>query len=90
MERMRTALVILCLVSCADIAMAQKNQSEDPVAATDALGRQLKPDARGMPDTTAPTDTPGGGAPASSPQGQTAPGHQAAPDGSSKPVKPKE
>jgi hypothetical protein len=87
---MRTAFAILCLVFCADIAMAQQNQSENPVAATDALGRQLKPDAKGLPDTTAPTNTPGGGAPASSPQGQTAPGHQAAPDGSSKPVKPKE
>jgi hypothetical protein len=76
---------ICCMALSAGIATAQ-SQSEDPKAATDSQGRPLKLDARGMQDTTAPTNTPGGGAPASSPQGQTAPGHQAAPDGSSQVV----
>ena len=88
---MHIILTVLCLVSCAGIAMAQgQSQSENPTAVTDSMGRPLKLDAKGKPDTTAPTTTSGGGAPASSPQGQTAPGHQAAPDGSSNPVKPKE
>jgi hypothetical protein len=87
---MRIVVAVVCLVSCADIVVAQ-NQSENPAAANDALGRPLKTDARGTQDTTAPTTTPsGGGAPASSPQGETPPGNMAAPDGSSKPVKPKE
>jgi len=55
------------------------------------MGRPLQPDAKGKSDTIAPTTTPaGGGAPASSPQGETPPGNMAAPDGSSKPVKSKE
>jgi hypothetical protein len=87
---MRVLLATLCLVFCTTVATAQQNQSENPKAATDALGRPLQPDAKGRPDMTAPTTTGGGGAPAESPQGQTPPGNQAAPDGSSKPVKPKE
>ena len=82
---MRIILAAFWLVLCAGIAMAQ-SQSENPQAATDSQGRPLKTDARGMQDTTAPTNTPGGGAPASSPQGETAPAHMAAPDGSSKVV----
>ena len=87
---MRIVIAAICFISCAGVAMGQ-NQSEDPTAAKDALGRPLKTDAKGTPDTTAPTTTPsGGGAPASSPQGETPPGNMAAPDGPSKPVKPKE
>ena len=87
---MRLVLAVISLLPFASMAIAQ-NQSERPTAAKDALGRPLKTDAKGTPDTTAPTTTPsGGGAPASSPQGETPPGNMAAPDGSSKPVKPKE
>ena len=87
---MRVLLAAICLAFCTNLATAQQTQSENPLAATDAMGRPLQPDAKGRPDATAPTTTGGGGAPAASPQGQTPPGNQAAPDGSSKPVKPKE
>jgi len=86
---MRTTIAVLCLISIAGLAMAQ-SQSENPAAARDAMGRPLQPDAKGKPDTTMPTTSAGGGAPAASPQGETPPGNMAAPDGSSKPVKPKE
>jgi hypothetical protein len=89
---MRTVIAIICFLSCPSIAMAQsqsQSQSENPVSATDSLGRPLKADAKGKADTTSPTNTVGGGAPAASPQGETSPGHQAAPNGSSKAVKPK-
>lgn len=86
---MRIVLAAICLAFCTSVATAQ-SQSESPSASTDSMGRPLKPDAKGKADTTAPTTTGGGGAPASSPQGQTPPGMQAAPDGSSQPVKPKE
>ncbi len=86
---MRFFFAVVCLLSCAGPVVAQ-SQSENPAAARDALGRPLQPDAKGKPDTTAPTTSPGGGPPAASPQGETPPGNMAAPLGSSKPVKPKE
>lgn len=87
---MRIPLALVCLLATTPVAAAQ-SQSEDPTAPRDAMGRPLQPDAKRKSDTTAPTTTPkGGGAPASSPQGETPPGNMAAPDGSSKPVKPKE
>lgn len=86
---MRFVLAVVSIICWGDIAISQ-SQSEDPSAARDALGRPLQPDAKGKPDTTTPTTTSGGGAPASSPQGETPPGNMAAPDGSSKPVKPKD
>ena len=85
---MRRFLVVLCLLSGTGLAMAQ-SQSDNPAAATDALGRPLQPDAKGKADTTAATTTPSN-PPAASPQGETPPGNAAAPLGSSKPVKPKE
>ena len=50
-------------------------------------GRTQTPETKGQKQPqgwTGPTDTGVGGAPASSPQGQTPPGMQAAPEGSSK------
>jgi hypothetical protein len=76
--------VFLTTVSC--LAWAQ-SQSENPQAPKDAMGRALELDAKDQPDTTAPLTRP---SPAASPQGETAAGQLAAPDGSSKPVKPKE
>jgi hypothetical protein len=92
---MRIIPAAIFLVFCTSVGMAPsvsmaQSQSEKPAAATDSMGRPLKPDAKGKSDMTAPTTTGGGGAPASSPQGQTPPGNQAAPDGSSQSVKPKE
>jgi len=86
---MRVLLAAIALVASTSLAVPQ-NQSENPTAPNDAMGRPLKQDAKGKPDTTAPTTTPAGGPPAASPQGETPPGNMAAPDGSSKPVKPKE
>jgi hypothetical protein len=86
---MRHFLAVICVVCCTGAVLAQ-SQSESPTAARDAKGRPLEPDAKGKADTTTPTSTPGKGAPASSPQGETPPGNMAAPDGSSYSVKPKE
>ena len=87
---MRISLAVVCLLAGTAVAAAQ-SQSQDPTASRDGMGRPLQPDAKGKSDTTAPATTPsGGGAPASSPQGETPPGNMAAPDGSSKPVKSKE
>ena len=83
---MRVMTLMLCLFAMATPALSQ-SQSQNPQAPKDAMGRPLEPDAKGKVDSTAPLSTP---SPAASPQGETPPGNMAAPDGSSKPVKPKE
>ena len=88
---MRIALIAVCFVSSAGMAWAQAlpvNKTVDkPESST---GRTVTPETKGQLQPqgwTGPINTkPGGGAPASSPQGETAPGIQAAPEGSSKTV----
>jgi hypothetical protein len=66
-------------------AETQSTAPADKPESTD--GRTQTPETKGQKQPqgwTGPTDTGVGGAPASSPQGQTPPGIQAAPEGSSK------
>lgn len=88
---MRAALVLLCLLSTVGLASAQTpapDKSADPAQKTD--GRTVTPEDKGQLQPqgwTGPINTKSeGGAPAASPQGQTPPGMQAAPEGSSKTV----
>ena len=87
---MRFTLIIVCLVSSTGMAWAQtlpENKTADkPESST---GRTITPETKGQLQPqgwTGPINTKPGGAPASSPQGETAPGMQAAPEGSSKTV----
>lgn len=86
---MRLALVLLCLVASAGLASAQTPAPDKPEL-DQSTGRTVTPETKGQLQPqgwTGPIDTKSeGGAPASSPQGQTPPGMQAAPEGSSKTV----
>ena len=97
---MRIVLATACLISFMSIAVAQTTPSSDTTPSATkpgetkdsehSTGRTLSPDAAGQMQPqgwTGPTDTKTtGGAPAESPQGQTPPGMQAAPEGSSKTI----
>lgn len=81
---MKALASILCVAAVAsfDSALAQPGQTEAPAA-------QTRPEEKGQPQPqgwTGPINTGSGGAPAESPQGQSPPGMQAAPEGSSKKV----
>ena len=87
---MRIALIAVCFVAFAGMAWAQalpENKNADkPESST---GRTVTPETKGQlqpQGATGPINTKSGGAPASSPQGESAPGMQAAPEGSSKTV----
>lgn len=78
---MRAALVSICFVLSCGLAAAQpKGDIKTPEgrSAPEEKG-QLQPQG-----WTGPIDTGTGGAPPESPQGQSPPGMQAAPDGSTK------
>src|SRR5262245_43527897 len=67
------------------VKTAQAKQAEKAAAS----GQSVSPDNSGQQQPqgkTGPLDTKSGGAPAESPQGQTPPGMQSAPDGSSKKI----
>ena len=85
---MRTALIVTCFVSLAGIAWAQvqpENKNTDKPEYPN--GRTVTPETKGQLQPqgwTGPINTTTGGAPASSPQGQSPPGMQGAPEGSSR------
>jgi hypothetical protein len=86
---MRMLLAVLSIVSAAGIAAAQDNKAapKAPGDAPQSTGRTVSPTTQGQAQPQGPTgplETTTGGAPAESPQGQTPPGMQAAPDGSDK------
>ena len=89
---MHIVLATACLISFMSIAAAQTTptKSGETKDSEHSTGRTLSPDAAGQMQPqgwTGPTDTKTtGGAPAESPQGQTPPGMQAAPEGSSKTI----
>jgi len=87
---MRIALIAVCLVSAAGIAAAQaQTETKQPDKSEYNTGRTLTPETTGQHQPqgkTGPINTTTGGAPASSPQGETPAGMQAAPEGSSKTV----
>jgi hypothetical protein len=85
---MRFAFIAACLV-CASAFATTPAQADDPPAdkPESSTGRTQMPETKGQKQPqgwTGPTSTGVGGAPAASPQGQTPPGMQSAPEGSSK------
>jgi hypothetical protein len=88
---MRLKLAALCLATCASTALAQtQSEQKQPADSPHSTGRTVLPDdnkGQLQPQGwTGPITTGSGGTPAASPQGQSPPGMQAAPDGSSKSV----
>jgi hypothetical protein len=87
---MRVAFAAFLLCAGAASAAAQTSPSTDmsPTPATPhSTGRTVAPETKGQKQPqgyTGPLETTGPSAPAESPQGQTPPGMQAAPEGSSK------
>ena len=87
---MRSAIIALCLALCVGSASAQNQQNQN--TRTDSpysTGRTTSPETSSQMQPQGPTGpltTTTGGAPAESPQGQTPPGMQAAPEGSSKTI----
>jgi hypothetical protein len=87
---MRLSLAALC-VAAASLASAQtQSEQKQPGDSQHSTGRTVLPDdnkGQFQPQGwTGPINTGTGGAPAASPQGQSPPGMQAAPDGSSKSI----
>lgn len=86
---MRLALAGLCLISSVTMALAQTPTpvEKTPESLKESDGRTKSPEDKGVLQPqgwTGPINTGSGGAPAESPQGQTPPGMQAAPEGSNK------
>jgi len=85
---MRIALAISCLAICGGLAVAQERPGARPAPDHNAAPT-MSPETTGQTQpqgATGPTNTTSGGAPAASPQGETPPGMQSAPEGSSKSV----
>ena len=82
---MRVLLITLCATFSIASATAQNNQAGD---STHSTGRTSLPTEGQMQPQgpTGPLSATSGGAPAESPQGQSPPGMQAAPEGSSKTI----
>lgn len=79
---MRIAIIALCLST--GLAFAQTTPPADSSKdSTNQTGRTVIPEKK----EPQPLNTKSGGAPASSPQGETPPGMQSAPEGSSKTTK---
>ena len=86
---MRIALAAISLAFGATMALAQAQPPGKPGDSPHSTGRTVSPETEGKKQPqgdTGPLNTTSGGAPAESPQGQTPPGMQAAPDGSSKTI----
>ena len=82
---MRIVITVICLMFSCGFAAAQPDSKADVNTTT---GRSA-PEEKGQLQPqgwTGPLDTKSGGAPPESPQGQSPPGMQAAPDGSTKTV----
>ena len=87
---MRIALAAVSLAFGATLALAQAQPPGKPGDSPHSTGRTVSPETEGKKqpqgDTGPINTTTTGGAPAESPQGQTPPGMQAAPEGSSKTI----
>ena len=86
---MRAVSIILCTI-LSTVAAAEEGQSRDrlPGDSRHSTGRtHQSTEGQNQPQgNTGPLETTTGGAPAESPQGQSPPGMQAAPEGSSKTI----
>jgi hypothetical protein len=72
---------------CVGVATAESQNTPDSSASPHSTGRTVAPEVKGQKQPqgyTGPLETTGPAAPAASPQGETPPGTQAAPEGSSK------
>jgi hypothetical protein len=78
------------MAACAQMVSAQTRKLDEPAPPSPhSTGTTVSPANKGEQQPQGPTgplNTKTGGAPAESPQGQTPPGMQAAPDGSSKTI----
>ena len=88
---MRVALVAFCFALCASVVMAQtKTEEKKPGDSEHSTGRTVLPDdnkGQLQPQGwTGPITTGSDGTSAASPQGQSPPAMQAAPDDSSKTI----
>jgi hypothetical protein len=87
---MRLILAVLCVATCTSMASAQtQSEEKQPGDAPHSTGRTVSPADKGQPQPqgwTGPINTGRGGAPPESPQGQSPPGMQPAPEGSSKSI----
>ena len=89
---MRRLFILLCIVTPFSVASAETpsaNKQGDIRQSQPSTGKTELPDTGQMQPQgpTGPITTgTGGGAPASSPQGETPPGMQSAPEGSSKTI----
>jgi hypothetical protein len=85
---MRVAFVAFCLACVGGITSAPARADDKPADKSDySTGRQHTPETTGQKEPqgwTGPLETGTGGAPPESPQGQSPPGMQSAPEGSSK------
>jgi hypothetical protein len=88
---MRIGIIALLIAVCVGTASAQtQSDPKEPGDSPHSTGRTvLPPEMKGVQQPQGPTgplETGTGGAPASSPQGQTPPAMQAAPEGSDKTI----
>ena len=88
---MRRLFILLCIVTPLPLASAQTTSGNEPADNRHShysTGKtELEDNGRTQPQgPTGPITTGSGGAPAASPQGQTPPGMQSAPEGSSKTI----
>src|ERR1700742_3623370 len=86
-KTMRIALSAACLLCSAGIALAQAQPPNNPSDGSQQSTGRTPSDDKGQKQPqgwTGPLNTTSGAAPADSPQGQSPPGMQAAPEGSSK------
>ncbi|MGE3868677.1 MAG: hypothetical protein AB7F51_04085 [Pseudorhodoplanes sp.] len=86
---MRAVVAALCAGLAAGPAVAQTQADPKASDSEHSTGRTLSPDEKGVMQPQGPAGpitTGSGGAPASSPQGQTPPNMQSAPEGSSKTI----
>jgi hypothetical protein len=86
---MRTTLATMYLALGVSTILAQAQPFDKSTDSPHSTGRTVSPDTKGQKQPqgdTGPVNTTTGGAPAESPQGQTPPGMQPAPEGSSKTI----
>ena len=86
---MRSVAATVCLVLSLFPGLALAQTVQPKGSSLDSSTGRTPPEAKGQLQPqgwTGPIDTSAGGAPAESPQGQSPPGMQAAPEGSSKTV----
>ena len=87
---MRFSVAAIICMGCFGTALAQSPASDkSKMEGPKSTGRTISPETKGEMQPQGPTgpiNTKSGGAPAESPQGETPPGMQSAPEGSSRTI----